>query len=163
MAIQELGVIAAFLAAIAVVVSLLYLAKEVRQNSRGLALTQELTGAQITNANCLAIATDPEFAGLYRRALADFDCLDADEKFRAGQFLMGVFYGFQSAHYGYMVARTADKTTWVGHRALLGSLLHTPGAKSWWEGHRALFAPAFRDYVDGALLEAKASSDDKNH
>jgi hypothetical protein len=156
--IQDLGDIGTFLGAIAVVVSLLYLATQVRQNTRALALTQELTGAQIAVSHFVALAMDPQFAGLYRRALADFGCLEADEKFRVGQFLMAVFYGFQAAHFGHMVARTADSTTWVGHTAVLRSLLHTPGARAWWERHRTLFAPAFRDYVDATLLDAKAST-----
>ena len=162
MTIQDLGDIGTFLGAIAVVVSLLYLAAEVRQNTRALAITQELAGTQIAIGHFVALATDPQFAGLYRKALAAFDSLGAEDQFRIGQFLMAVFYGFQAAHFGHLVARTADSTTWVGHRAVLESLLETPGVRAWWGRQSRLFSPAFRDYVEAMLPNAKTSAKDEH-
>jgi hypothetical protein len=156
--VRDFGDIGTFIGAIAVVVSLIYLVKEVRHNTRALALTQELAGAQFAIGQFIALATDAQFAGLYRKALVDFRGLGTEEQFRVGQFLMGVFYGFQAAHFGHLVARTANSTTWVGHRAVLGLLLQAPGVQYWWERQRKLFSPAFAAYVDAMLSEAKNSA-----
>jgi len=160
--IQVFGDIGAFIGAIAVVVSLVYLAVQVRQNTRALAVAQELTGAQIASHQFIALATDPQFASLYRMALADFERLEAEDQFRVGQFLMAVLYGLQAGHFGHFRARTADLTTWIGHRAVLGSLLQAPGVRSWWVRHRRMFSPAFGEYVDAMLSEAKTLSHNKS-
>ena len=158
MTVRDLGDIGTFLGAIAVVMSLVYLAKEVHQNTRALALTQELTGTQIAISHFFALAADPQFASLYRKALADFKDLGTEDQFRVGQFLMAVFYGFQAAHFGHLVARTADSSSWIGHKAVLGSLLQAPGVQYWWERQRRLFSPAFSAYVDAMLSEVRISA-----
>jgi hypothetical protein len=85
MSIQDLGALGELLAAIATLLTLIYLALQIRQNSRNL---QESTSASMNQgwASINArISSDPQFASIFIRGRASLDDLDAveTEQFRA--------------------------------------------------------------------------------
>ncbi len=85
MSIQELGSLGELIAAIATVMTLIYLAAQIRQNNKGLA---ESTSASI-NASFASInsriSSDEQFAELFLRGRRDLDALNPVEleRFRA--------------------------------------------------------------------------------
>ena len=85
MNIQDLGAIGELLAALATLVTLIYLALQIRQNSKNL---QESTSASMNqgwSSINTRISSDPEFASIFIRGRANLDDLDAveTEQFRA--------------------------------------------------------------------------------
>jgi hypothetical protein len=82
---QDLGAIGELLTALASLITLVYLALQIRQNSKSL---QESTSASLnqgwSNLNT-RISSDPQFASIFIRGRANLDDLDAveTEQFRA--------------------------------------------------------------------------------
>lgn len=85
MSIQDLGAIGELLAAIATLATLIYLALQIRQNSRNL---QESTSASMNQGWAsinTRLSSDPQFASIFIRGRANLNDLDAveTEQFRA--------------------------------------------------------------------------------
>ena len=85
MNIQDLGAIGELLAAVATLITLVYLALQIRQNSKNL---QESTSASMNqgwSSINTRISSDPIFASIFIRGRANLDHLDAveTEQFRA--------------------------------------------------------------------------------
>ena len=85
MSIQDLGAIGELLAAIATLATLIYLALQIRQNSRNL---QESTSASMNQGWAsinTRLSSDPQFASIFIRGRVKLDDLDTveTEQFRA--------------------------------------------------------------------------------
>jgi len=85
MSIQDLGAIGELLAAFATLITLIYLALQIRQNSKNL---QESTSASMNqgwSSINTRISSDPQFASIFIRGRENIDDLDAveTEQFRA--------------------------------------------------------------------------------
>ena len=69
---SAMGSIAEATAAVAVVVSLIYLGKQIRQNSRAVQATIEQESAKLINHNMMTIASSEELSRLYLQGAEDF-------------------------------------------------------------------------------------------
>ena len=157
MTLEQLGNLGEFIGAVAVVVSLLYLATQIRQNSRLLrsAASQAATysAAQIS----LPIATDPRVAKLSRDAMRSYEALEEVEKTQADALFLVGFAGYEALYYQFRDG-TIEPGLWEGRRTLMLGLLRTPGCAAWWESWKQVFGPEFREYVEGQLSSASAVS-----
>jgi hypothetical protein len=132
MSLEDLGNIGEFVAAIAVVASLVYLAVQIRQNTRQV------------NANTLDQATqsfsrfrdpmirDRALAELFTIGLRDVDALDGPDRLRFRHLLMDLFLGYLSLY-----LRSEDSAVsrdmWVANIPGLRVLLSQPGVAAWWD------------------------------
>ena len=78
MSIQDLGALGELLAAIATVATLIYLATQIRQNTRSNE-TNAIDMAMSGYAQVNQTLTDPTIASIYRRGMNDPSCLSDDE------------------------------------------------------------------------------------
>lgn len=88
MSLEALGNIGDFVGGVAVVVTLIYLAVQIRQNTRQVHQSVELArAASVKAANAvepslLAIAQDPELARIFREGLTDYSSVKGDDQLR---------------------------------------------------------------------------------
>jgi hypothetical protein len=154
---QAVSAVAEALGAAGVIVTLAYLAVQVRQNSRLLERSAEATrvtadDAVVENFNewRAMVVANPEVSELFIRGMEDTDQLDANERHR----------------FNHMLA-TFTWTAWQLWRvqALLGTpntfllrhmLMHR-GGRSWYLGHRDFFPPDFRESLDRHLSEIEGA------
>jgi hypothetical protein len=168
MSLEDLGNIGEFVAAVAVVVSLIYLAVQIRQNTRQVDVnTSTLTCSAFDQAvQCFSRFRDPmirnrDIAELYLKGLRDADALDEPDLFRFRQILMDLFLGFFAE---YQQAEGAPSTflkeTWEANVPLISSLLRYPGVAAWWEVTREAsgFHPSFDAKLDGLLAALRAEN-----
>jgi hypothetical protein len=139
MSLEDLGNIGEFVAAVAVVLSLIYLAVQIRQNTRQVDVnTKALQRSALDQATQLwsrfrdPMIRDRALAELYLTGLHDADALDRPDLFRFRQLLMDLFLGFLSV---YLQSEDSDfsKEAWDAHVPLLRSLLNYPGVAAWWD------------------------------
>ena len=153
---QLLGNYGEFVGAIAVVVTLGYLAFQIRQNSESLRANayQEMTKAANEWGN-LFIGR-PAVAGLFRRGLDDYSSLNPDERIQFNQISSTLFRNFA-------VALDLTERGLVPHggspadvyeQSLLSMFSH-PGMRHWWKS-QPKSGGKFESHVD-ALLEKAAS------
>ena len=98
MSIQDLGSLGELIAAIATLVTLLYLAMQVRHNTRAL---DQATGRAISDDATRwrkSVIHHPEVADLYLKGMFEPDSLYPSEKLRFRMLLSQLFYHWQYQH-----------------------------------------------------------------
>ena len=153
MTIEELGSLGEVVGAIGVIVSLAYLAIQIRQNTRTVrsASFQEAIRdvLEITDA----LAMDPDLARIYWKGLEDFGSLDRDERRRFSAYLVGMFRRFENLVYQTRYG-ALDADSWLGVKKTAMVTLRRRGATEWWSEAKDLFNEEFQDYVDRELMGA---------
>lgn len=79
---QILGNFGEFFGAIGVIVTLLYLSVQIRQNTRATLAESRYSAGQINMGLMASIANDGEFADIWRRGLASSDSLSPEDRWR---------------------------------------------------------------------------------
>jgi len=154
---EAISAIAEIVGAVAVIVTLAYLAVQIRQNSRMIERNAEATrvsadDAVVANFNQWRemVITNPDPPELFTRGMEDLSTLEVNERHRFNHILA-----------------TFAWTAWQLWRAqaLLGNpntlllrhmLLH-PGGRAWYLDHRQFFPPDFRQSLDNQLRDIEES------
>ena len=149
--IQELGSIGEFVAAIATIATLVYLAVQIRHNtaqSRAGA-TQEILSSHREMIREL-LSLNPELEQIWTRGMNSFASLEADEKRRfhlvMSEFLLHGQNTLQLHRKG--VLDEHDAAVWVNFAL---QLLRMPGSAEWWHTACEVFDPEFRAEIDRQL------------
>ena len=132
MTIQDLGSIGELVAAIATVVTLVYLAVQIRQNTKMIGASLAQAHRDARNDTTRFLATDPETARVYRHGLRDPDSLgDTPKQFREPATPQGSsrrrrrspIVARQSSMYGSAHTWHPHKGTTPGQCSITGAIL----------------------------------------
>lgn len=153
---EHLASIASIVSAFAIVVSVIYAALQIRQNTSAVtvsALQQVMDSfAEIS----FEIGRDKALCDLVVRANRDFGSLPPPERL---QFTLMTLSFTRRAENVFLQSRahvlTADH--WVGIRNSLLAVMDPPGARACWAEIRTRLNPDFRLFVDQLLGEQPAS------
>ena len=146
------------IAAFAVVVSVGFVAIEIRQNSEAQirSTTQESVSNYITSLERLV--DNPDFTCLYIRGAQSYGDLSGPDRLRFSAYYMSTYYQLQEmlqlAEEG-----SIDADTWSGFHSLLTETTRYPGVRQWFGDRRHWFSAHFQDYVD-ELMRANEPIDD---
>ena len=141
---NAIGAIGENVGAFAVVISVLYLAYQVKQNTRH---SQAFTQREIIRDIHQHQAQIREDPNLLRRGFSEFDQLTGDEKLVVNTYLNEVVSTFEST-LRLNTAGLVDPVIFAGHRGFLLAMLQSPGGKQWWTEIKTLFSADIRDYID---------------
>jgi hypothetical protein len=142
-----LSAIAELLGAGAVVVSLLYLARQIRQNTRQIRLAaQQATVHELGNA-LRAQAQNRESAELLSRGLNSLDALDSVEKTQFLSHVGHIFRLYESA-YLHKLEGTLDPRFWGGFERAIADIMAYPGMQSALRLRRHHLSPEFATFLD---------------
>ncbi len=150
MTLDNLGNIGELIGAIGVIVTLVYLAMQIRQNTGSIrtAAFQEVIRelARVTDL----IATDADLARIYRAGLVDLNSLEPEERTRFAAFMMSWFRRLEILAYQ-LEHGSLDSGPWDGARMIAVKALAQPGGALLWTRAQDLFSPDFRDFVNSGL------------
>lgn len=146
---DALGAIAELLGALGVIVSLFYLATQIRQNTRSVRASSY--HALVTNLNQLASDTgrDAAAADLFVRGQADLQNLSATEQRQFGLILQSSFRSFENIFY-HSQQEMIDDIVWIGWRNRITRYFWQPGVQAWWPTWRDDCHPAFREFLESS-------------
>jgi hypothetical protein len=147
-----------FISAIVVVVSLVYLAHQVRQNTESLR-TENYARVLERVANMQArLSSDAVFAALISRGAVNPARLTAAERVQFTWTFYEMFGAFE-----FMLHQTTSKAlpeeVWLRWSETLSWWLSLPGVRAWWSARPAPFSASFTSYVDSKLQEGTGTSD----
>lgn len=154
---QDLGNLGEFVGAIGVVISLVYLGRQLVQN------TQSVRAASFNSMvqNSIRLSEhafrDSEFAAFLSRAERDPDSLSQEERVRWDNYMNAVWRHFGNLQYAHRVG-TLDHQMWAAYQATLKDHLRTRSWADWFLEHRELFSTALGRQVDDALAEIAAEA-----
>ena len=145
-----------FLGGIAVVVSLIYLASQIRQNSKLLRSSTASTTSDNASRISTLMAQDPEVARIFWEGSADRAALTSTDRQRFDP-LMGMWMGGMVQNYQFAEDGVVSPLVWEYTARALSRLLKQPGVQDWWSEWYIDFPQEFRDYVDGLIREGEAA------
>ncbi len=154
MTLEEIGSIGEAVGGAAVVVTLIYLAAQVRQNTQSnrYLATQNLVAGQ-AEAN-FRMSAEPGLARVVQEGVMKGIREDADpaEQLRFNAFMVGIYRQFDFAFHQHRRGQL-DHNVWEWLEYEIPVFLGAPGLKRWWAGNKPRFSSAFVEYVDRRLAE----------
>ena len=157
MNLDDVGNVAEMLAAIGVMISLIYLAIQIRRSSESERMaTYRSIVSDFAHLN-ESIASDPDLALLFARGLEEYDALTELERARLSQYFYGVFRHFENMFHqnerGFL-----DDEVWLGWSRMCLTYFHRPGFQSWWAVRRDVYSARFVDFLENNVSDVELVS-----
>ena len=145
---EAIGAVGEAVGAIAVVVTLAYLAMQIRQNTDATRAASHHAVIEALNQGNLAQARDAELAQIWVSGLKDRGVLTEVERQRFDSLCLAYFHVFDSLWYSAKVG-TAERDLLLSEEKGFVYLMDSSGVYDWWEANPYAFSPEFRDYMEG--------------
>jgi hypothetical protein len=142
-----LGAIGELLGAIAVVISLAYLATQVIQNTRAVRAGSADGAVRALQTWIRPLIQDPEISRVFRMGVEDWHSLDADGKARFFHIMLGFMKTMENLHFQYTKG-ALDPGVWRGWEHLMTGYIQSPGGQAYWQERRRVFSKSFRKFVE---------------
>jgi hypothetical protein len=149
---DAIGAVGEILGATAVVVTLAYLARQLRQEARS--DTAETMGTWLADYNgiVLDILRDAEVAKILREGLTDFEQLSGNDQMRFHAWMVAHLLNAQVLWFqwddGIMHRQIADQQLTFN-----AMMLKTKGGSRWWSTARGIWRPEFVEHIDKLIEE----------
>jgi hypothetical protein len=148
---DALGAIGEVVGALAVVLTLGYLAIQIRQNSKAVRSSTRSDIAKMQLDINFMLSQNPDTAlALY--AFWRGDELDEREETAAIFFVMGMFRTMENQFFAYLEGNFSA-SVWKGYRANIVINVRAEQFDKFWEPRRELFSSEFAEFIDGLLHE----------
>ena len=153
MSLDDLGNIGELVAAIGVIASLIYLAVQIRQNTRSVRAATHHSSARAATESQNVFAQSNDLARIFRTGSRESGELTEDERQRLDAMLLSIFMWYEDTFFQYQQSMI-DREVWEGRQRSLLSQLKRPGIASWWTRRSNFFARSFVSYVDQLAQQA---------
>ena len=161
MSIQDLGSIGELIAALATLATLIYLAAQVRQNTRAIksATFQNITAEMGKNVE--PISANADLAAILVKGMSSPGSLSAEERLRLSSVLVASFRRMESVYVQNKLGSIDDQLQ-AGFELSMVTLLATPFGGEWWNEAKVTFYGPFVAHMDqriqsGELLASHPS------
>ncbi len=156
MTLEQLGNLGELVGAIAVVVSLLYLAVQIRHSSRVSQFEAHRNISESIASIMGDIAQDPDLYRLWKVMTETPEEATHDDRERFGMLLHRFFTVFSDAH------RFSDTDPHLAMRyqTFIKRLLVMPAVRDWWSRQGVLYSDPFKPLVDEFAAHSEISSND---
>ena len=156
MTLENLGNLGDFLGGIGVVITLLYLAIQIRQNNRLLraeataAQTRSVEGTTVEMGNWLGnIIEHRDVAELWSNGLASYNQLDDIDQLRFNYLGSRLLQAYQSIYR--RAKNTQDDEIWEVCLIYIRMYLRSPGFANLWKSSRSMYLVQFAKEVDKTM------------
>ena len=157
MTLDQLANIGEIVGSIAVIISIIYVAIQIRTNTE--AERTSTYQAVVSDFGALnnTMASTPELSHMFVEAMEDYHQLSADEKARISQLFFQCFRYFENMFYqhrkGYL-----DEEVWIGWKRLMLTYYSRPGFQTWWNFRKDVFSEPFGIFLATEKLDRKITS-----
>ena len=156
MKLKEYALVAEIMGGIAVLVGLIFVGLELRQNT----LMQRVTATQalsIDYENAVdALGKDTDTACIYVRGIKGLDNLNGIERYRFFVLWFHVLRAGEQLHY-YSLEGMVDERIWRGYERQLGEVFRYPGVQQYWQIRKEWYSDEFQSFV-GNLIAANPAT-----
>lgn len=146
---NALSAIADVLAAISIILTVVYLAIQIRKNTHAThSQTYQLATSALAEMAGI-IGSSKELARIFRVGMINPDKLDEDEFAQFGYLGISLFRRFENVFFQYQ-SRMIDEDFWTGHRDNILWSFHRPGMQVWWKDRKFACSKSFREFLDSS-------------
>ena len=144
-------------AAIAVVISLLFVGIEVKQNNN-IQRQQATRSLSRDWSDATASFQDPELACLFVRLGNERETLTAQEATQIEAVIWRIYKVYEELQYQYEQGMI-DESVWSGFKRLMVTEMTYESYRAWWHGYQKTFSPRFREYMDTIVAETPINTE----
>ena len=155
---EAAGAIGEVVGGAAVVATLVYLAAQIRQNTRSVRSAIFHNVTKSFNEQVTELFRDPELARIYDTGLIDYDSLSQADRLRFQMFVQVQFRNYENLYFQHR-QRLLDPEIWEARHDLMVEFLRQPGVQRWWKRRGMAFGKSFHDLVEGHLEGSIASAE----
>lgn len=138
--------IADLVGSIAVVISLVYLARQVRAGTREMRTNIRDSAFQSLMEWNYAIMSDPELGWIFQAGCRDFHALDEKSRARLVHVMYSFFKLFENV-YLHSLDKSVDESVWTHNSPMLLAYASQPGAQHYLSHRQKIFDPRFWAYL----------------
>jgi hypothetical protein len=154
---EVLGNIGDLVGAVAVVLSLIYLAIQIRRNTEALQLSaSESISRSVADINRILIES-AEMNEIYLRGASDPSSLTQGENNRFNALVNILVYGWQRNYYSHKL-NTLDSEIWDAQCKTIEHALRQPGYRNQWNNVSPYLGRSFSAFVNQRLVGSNAPS-----
>jgi hypothetical protein len=128
---EAISAIGQIVGALAVVISLIYLANQVRSNARETRHAAMRSTMDFLNRFAQQIAENADLAELRHRGFHEFESLEATDSARFGSYMHAMFRTIENVYYRQLDGHL-DPRVWRGLEVVIRDLNALPGVQAWW-------------------------------
>ncbi|MCP5347148.1 MAG: hypothetical protein R3F41_14290 [Gammaproteobacteria bacterium] len=152
---EAIAAIGELVGAIAVVVSLAYLAIQIRQNTKQVAEQAKALQLEAHNSSAAdftrfrhSIIQSPQVASVWRKGKENYQELQDDERTQADELFRDFFWAFANTFFRNLNDQAVTNDMWEMTENFLRPYLELPGVQQWWTTSRPEYPPVFVERVD---------------
>lgn len=143
--------------AMGVIISVIYLALQVRSNARQTRLASMRSMSDAFNQWLQSLAENKEFGDLYYRGMRDFASIEGADLPRFSALMDHPFRIYEDMYYQKLEGHL-DRRVWRGFEAIMRDIIAYPGAQAWWPTRSHWFSREFAEYINGLARTAPPPS-----
>ena len=154
---EALGAIGEIVGAVAVVLTLGYLAVQIQQNTKSVrASTHHSVGRSAREAEMI-FAESETVGHIFHTGAREYDTLTVDERVRFDAILRSFFAWYEDVYFQYQQSMVS-RDYWEARRRSMLDQLQRPGVSYWWTKNSRLYADSFVSEVGRLLQQEEASA-----
>ena len=157
MTIEDLGNLGELIGSVALLISLIYVAIEIRKNTEAARTSTYQSVVSDFGSFTQTVITTPGLSSLLAAGQEDYENLDSDQKARVSQLFFVCYHYFENMYYqarkGYL-----EDDVWLGWKRLMLSYHARPGYQAWWNLRRHVFSESFAEFMDTEQLDIPVAS-----
>ena len=150
---EAIGAVGEVVGAAGVILSLLYLAVQIRGEARAKRAAAVHDQSDAFRDFLQTLANNEELAAIYLRGLRDFSSLKDADLVRFHSALGFLFRVFDEAFFQWKEG-TLDAHVWHGFDAPMADMLAYPGVRDWWSTRCHWYSAPFREHIKSKATEA---------
>jgi len=149
---EAIATIAEIVGAVGVIASLVYLAVQIRDNTRSSRIQQQQESTKQFVDFMDILLLNPDLAALHDKGRDHPDKLDTEELLRFRRLLLRGFW-YLSAQFHQYTLGALGEDEWSESAKIIRSYLAHEGVQDWWlnADGRSYVSPSFAEYVDREL------------
>jgi hypothetical protein len=135
---EAISAIGQIVGALAVVISLIYLAREIRSNARATRRAAMRSLLEAFNQLTQQLSSHSDLTELWLRGIDDLESLEGVDLRRFGSHIHQLFRNAEDAYHQHLEGHL-DPRMWRGLEAVMRDVNMAPGVQAWWRSHSHWF------------------------
>ena len=144
---EAISAIGQLVGALAVVISLIYLAREVGSNAHATRRATMRSMLDSLNQFAQLVTGHADLAELRSRGFRDYESLEGTDRSRFETYMHALFRSVEDLYYQHL-EKHVDPRRWRGLEAVMRDMNAYPGVKAWWRSHSHWFGEEFAKFIN---------------
>jgi hypothetical protein len=150
---EAIGALGEVIGAAAVVISLLYLAIQIRSDAKAKRAANVHEQSEAFRDFLQMMASDETLAAIYWRGIREFESLNGAELIRFSSVVGYLFRVYEENFFKWQEG-DLDTHVWHGYESPVDGILAYPGVQAWWSTRCSWYSAPFREFIEGKIAKA---------